>query len=399
MIGENKMLECRGLVKYSSISSTQKDDPCAFTFYSFESPISLLGLSPRSYVALTDNGYDTIGKVLALDEKSLGAIKHLNKKSIREILTTQERLQQQNVTTEKDENGNMNVPDCRFIYTRETIYPTDYIGVLEISLNAHNVLYKNGIFSAGKLLDMEKEAVFNLKNTSEEISEELLAFIAGEKPFVGKILGDEDLTNYIQKMTQEQQDYRIMTLEKSYNNIPQNRLDKPLGLFLQDNYDEDIHNPIANLSPILKKVTKVSGIKKIFPVVAKTSRTNDLIRILELMSFKLLEFLNKTFDPFFSDIKYANSIEILCQRTNGFTLRSIAEKINLSHERIRQIEQKSTDKLVDMINDLPINDDFSKYCLEPAKEMRKAIKKQLCIVDPGEFDIPGKRDIPNIQVK
>jgi ATP-dependent Lon protease len=45
------------------------------------------------------------------------------------------------------------------------------------------------------------------------------------------------------------------------------------------------------------------------------------------------------------------------------------------------------------------SDDFLKYCLEPAKEMRNAIKKQLCIVDPGEFDIPGKRDIPDIQVK
>lgn len=45
------------------------------------------------------------------------------------------------------------------------------------------------------------------------------------------------------------------------------------------------------------------------------------------------------------------------------------------------------------------SDDFSKYCLEPAKEMRGAIKKQLCIVDPKEFDIPGKRDIPDIKVK
>jgi ATP-dependent Lon protease len=45
------------------------------------------------------------------------------------------------------------------------------------------------------------------------------------------------------------------------------------------------------------------------------------------------------------------------------------------------------------------SDDFLKYCLEPAKEMRRAIKKQLCIVDPGEFDVPGKRDIPDVRVK
>lgn len=42
-------------------------------------------------------------------------------------------------------------------------------------------------------------------------------------------------------------------------------------------------------------------------------------------------------------------------------------------------------------------DEFIKYCLDPAKEMRGDIKKQLCIVDPSEFDVKGKRDIPDIQ--
>ena len=41
-------------------------------------------------------------------------------------------------------------------------------------------------------------------------------------------------------------------------------------------------------------------------------------------------------------------------------------------------------------------EEFNKYCLDPAKEMRSVIKKQLCVVDPGEFDVPDKRDIPNI---
>lgn len=42
-------------------------------------------------------------------------------------------------------------------------------------------------------------------------------------------------------------------------------------------------------------------------------------------------------------------------------------------------------------------DEFIKYCLEPAKEMRSIIKKQLCIIDPKEFNVPGKKDIPDIQ--
>ena len=46
--------------------------------------------------------------------------------------------------------------------------------------------------------------------------------------------------------------------------------------------------------------------------------------------------------------------------------------------------------------DIPA-DEFIKYCLAPAKEMRSVIKKLLCIIDPKEFNVPGKKDIPDIQ--
>ena len=45
------------------------------------------------------------------------------------------------------------------------------------------------------------------------------------------------------------------------------------------------------------------------------------------------------------------------------------------------------------------SEDFIKYCLNPAKEMRRVIKKQLCIIDPKEFNVPGKKEIPDIQYK
>ena len=40
--------------------------------------------------------------------------------------------------------------------------------------------------------------------------------------------------------------------------------------------------------------------------------------------------------------------------------------------------------------------EFETYCLEPAKEMRRVIKKQLAIIDPGEF---GGTTIPDITIK
>ena len=43
--------------------------------------------------------------------------------------------------------------------------------------------------------------------------------------------------------------------------------------------------------------------------------------------------------------------------------------------------------------------DFEQYCLKPALEMRGVIKKQLCIIDPKEFDVAGKRNIPEVKMK
>ena len=49
-----------------------------------------------------------------------------------------------------------------------------------------------------------------------------------------------------------------------------------------------------------------------------------------------------------------------------------------------------------LLNEDISQEDFEHYCLHPAMEMRGVIKKQLCIIDPKEFDVPGKRDIPEI---
>jgi hypothetical protein len=322
-------------------------------FFFSKIPIARLNLSPRSIKALTKSGCDTVAKVLSLDEKALETIKNIGKKSIKEIRIIQEQLQRQTKTAANDRFEN--IPDCRFVYTWDTIYPADYIGVLDISIEAHNVLYNAGIFSAGKLFSMERKTIGNLANVTQEITEELIAFIAKEKPFVGKILGDEDLTNYLQKMSQECYGYRMSVLEESYNKIPERRLDKPLCLFLQSYGTETMRYPITRLSPLLKKIKKVGEIKNIFSLVAQTSLTRDMFRIQELLSLNLIEFLKEAFTPVFTDPRNANSLEILYQKANGFTLRDIAEKRNLTRERIRQIELKNSKKLADFINDFPFN--------------------------------------------
>lgn len=42
-------------------------------------------------------------------------------------------------------------------------------------------------------------------------------------------------------------------------------------------------------------------------------------------------------------------------------------------------------------------EEFVRYCLEPAKEMRQIIRYQLGIIDPKEYDTPKKRYVPDIR--
>jgi hypothetical protein len=202
---------------------------------------------------------------------------------------------------------------------------------------------------------MDKEAIDNLTKTSKRIVEELLAFITREKPVVGKIFGDEDLANYIQKMSEERYAFRMATLEESFNKIPQNRLCKPLTSFLHSNRTKTLQCSSARLAPLLKKVKNTDELKNIFPVVAQTGYTSDIVCIQEAIAFNLIEELNITFTPFFSDPRYATSLDVLYQRSSGFTLLDIAEKRSLTRERIRQIEKKSADKLIDIIKYFPVN--------------------------------------------
>jgi DNA-directed RNA polymerase alpha subunit len=82
----------------SIVPNAQEDVPVVITIFSPETPISRLGFSQRSFRALTKNGYNTVTRLLTLDEEALGAIENLGKKSIKEIRIVQEQLQRQTKT-------------------------------------------------------------------------------------------------------------------------------------------------------------------------------------------------------------------------------------------------------------------------------------------------------------
>ena len=94
-----------------------------------------------------------------------------------------------------------------------------------------------------------------------------------------------------------------------------------------------------------------------------------------------------------SDLSYASIVEDMIE------YKSNADKRDLTAiKRLCTAFMKLLFPHVQSRYDISRND-FEHYCLEPAMEMRRVIKKQLCIIDPKEFDVPGKRDIPDIKYK
>ncbi|MCD7944332.1 MAG: hypothetical protein LUH43_05540 [Clostridia bacterium] len=83
-----------------------------------------------------------------------------------------------------------------------------------------------------------------------------------------------------------------------------------------------------------------------------------------------------------------NIIEKLMQRNDGYITSS--QLFDSAHIEMHMF-----------LNDNGLDDeksvyDFEHYCLKPALEMRGVIKKQLCIIDPKEFDVPGKNTLPEV---
>ena len=91
-----------------------------------------------------------------------------------------------------------------------------------------------------------------------------------------------------------------------------------------------------------------------------------------------------------SDLSYASTVDSL------ISYKSNADKRDLTAiKRLCTAFLKLLFPHVQSPDDIS-KEDFEHYCLEPALEMRGVIKKQLCIIDPKEFNVPGKNTIPEV---
>ena len=102
------------------------------------------------------------------------------------------------------------------------------------------------------------------------------------------------------------------------------------------------------------------------------------------------EYFSEVLHALRDDLSYAGIVEQLIQYPSNADKRDMTAIKRLCTAFLKLLFPQ-----VQSHNDISL-DKFQKYCLNPAMEMRRVIKKQLCIIDPKEFDVPGKRNIPEV---
>ncbi len=105
------------------------------------------------------------------------------------------------------------------------------------------------------------------------------------------------------------------------------------------------------------------------------------------------EYFSEVLHTLRDDLSYAGIVEQMIEYPNNADKRDMT-----AIKRLCTAQMKLLFPQVQSTADID-REEFIKYCLEPAKEMRAVIKKQLCIIDPKEFDVVGKRSIPDVQCK
>ena len=149
-------------------------------------PIERLGLSVRSYNALKRVGLDTLQSLIGKTEEELSGIRNLGVKSAAEIVAAVERyltdppVEEKTGESPEDQAGEEAPEPAQAL---EDLRP---IEALHLSVRSFNALKNAGVLTVQQLLDLSPEALAEIRNLGKKSLEELSAFRRDYVPVLRK---------------------------------------------------------------------------------------------------------------------------------------------------------------------------------------------------------------------
>ena len=148
-------------------------------------PLGTLGLSVRSHNALMRAGIRTVGKLVGMSDKDLLNVHNIGVKSLADIREKLAAYLAEHPLPDKAEEGTPK-PETQ---VAEPIPPQLFtpppdptpLGALELSIRPYNALRRGGITTIGQLATMSREQIREVRNVGEralaEIEEKLVAYL------------------------------------------------------------------------------------------------------------------------------------------------------------------------------------------------------------------------------
>lgn len=346
------------------------------SYFTRSDSIGKLGLSTRSYNALRQADVHTVGNLLDYPKDDIGSIKNMGAKSVDEIISILEKLESAengyHVKEEPEESADVQVQT--FMGADGQTYEDISIEEIGLSNRAYHCLKHAGIDFASQLLQKSDDDLLDLPNMGTKSVADILKAkariifqpIAQAKndDEVENILSADGICRAILKGTIGKVNVHAGKLyEEMYPFCEDILRDYPekyvnLSSLLTDSVFISQLCAVPFLRDTLKEVVltliekEPYGIEKEFVSQAMPQYFNSNLLVGELLQELLSE--NKIIcdsdgqylKQYPSALEYAQSLikpqhcMVLMGRIKGKTLEEIGQELNISRERIRQIEAK-----------------------------------------------------------
>lgn len=336
-------------------------------------PISVLNFSTRSYNALIRVGICSIGDLLSCTKDDISEIRHLGAKSIEEITGIIDELSAYKTEIYCEIKDTTVVPKKIFIGNDGQKYLDVEIEKLCLSVRAYNCLKSDGIEYYSQLVDKLAEELIEIPNMGQKSIMEIEEKRASFQPE----LFSED--NSEVDSEQEEAKYRLFAAIKDLISIKPKDFfeffDAIYSAYIQENEDDDIEDILFDKS-FIKLLYNDNYVKTfmdhyILELIKKHAYGCDEECLLSSMPkyiksldnlYDSLNYLldskkiDLTFDDKFiaiydefhegaKELLKDREYEVLIQRMQGKTLEEVGLELDLTRERIRQIEAKAIKKL------------------------------------------------------
>ncbi len=411
------------IIGEDNIKHSYRKDQANFNIVELKTKIDNLDLSVRSKNCLLRAGYRSLEDIIDIRQEDLVSIKNLGKKSIKEIknfiakvmrrgtfhtmsevknqkffklgITLKEELalneigvksifdfmntkkvdQISIILANKDSQFVDRILEClqKFPFSMK-----ESISTLNLSVRSFNCLMRSGILTLDDLVTIEQSDLLKIKNLGAKSKKEIVNY----KSIISYIIDRSD--DYSLNFNIDTTKFSFIS---KWNNLKFLKITK----LTKDNCDINSVNDLIKIYNLIKNERELYSLSVQKEILF-------LVKKLEQICYILESDLDRYLYNEINDLKITSrEISILSTR-HECTLEELAEKHNLTRERIRQLEKKASEKiqlwyLNSFINNI-INVDTLNDCIN--SEIRLAIYYSLFGSGISSFNING---VPKLYTK